>query len=327
MTRRITLVIVSVVLATLLLAGAGTLALATARASHTTEADVRSHAEQLASSMTEFLDSGAALDTAAGQAQLLQRVKFLGRLKKVLPLDDLAILTSNRRGEFNLAELPPGVVLSADDVAQLRAGNTISGRQGSLAYAVAPAAGPRGRQVLLATTRRIASGLGAAVRLFLWASLATILLAFAAAYLLGRWLGRPISDASRATHAIADGELATRVVDPPARRHDEVAELQRSINRMAGNLERSRSLEQEFLLSVSHDLRTPLTSIRGYAEAIADGKVDPTRAADVIQSESRRLERLVADLLDLAKLQSKSFTFDIATIDLSAAVHTAVAGA
>jgi two-component system sensor histidine kinase BaeS len=64
-------------------------------------------------------------------------------------------------------------------------------------------------------------------------------------------------------------------------------------------------LEQQFLLSVSHDLRTPLTSIRGYAEAIEDGAGDPKRAAAIIRSESRRLERLVADLLDLAKLQSK----------------------
>ena len=327
MTRRITLVIVGVVLATLLLAGAGTLTLATVRARHTTEADVRNHADQLAGTMTEFLDTGTELDTPAGQAQLRQRVKFLGSLRKVLPLDDLAIVVSNRQGEFNLAELPAGVTLTDAEVAALKAGSTVSGTRGRVAFAVAPAAGPRGRQFLVATTRKVDSGLGAAIRMFLWASLATILLAFAAAYLLSRWLARPIIEASRVTHAIADGDLAARVAEPTADRNDETADLQRSINRMAATLERSRSLEREFLLSVSHDLRTPLTSIRGYAEAIGDGKVDAQRAASVIHSEARRLERLVADLLDLAKLQSRSFSFDIGPMDLSAAVHTAVAGA
>ena len=68
-----------------------------------------------------------------------------------------------------------------------------------------------------------------------------------------------------------------------------------------------KGLEQQFLLSVSHDLRTPLTSIRGYAEAIADGTTPPTRQPrQVILAESRRLERLVRDLLDLAKLEAGS---------------------
>jgi len=111
-------------------------------------------------------------------------------------------------------------------------------------------------------------------------------------------------------------------MEPRANHHDELAELSRSVNGMAAALERSRSLEQQFLLSVSHDLRTPLTSIRGYAEAINDGNVDPQRAAAVIRAESARLERLVADLLDLAKLQAKSFTFHLQSVDLSAAAHT-----
>ena len=75
---------------------------------------------------------------------------------------------------------------------------------------------------------------------------------------------------------------------------------------------RSRGLEQQFLLSVSHDLRTPLTSIQGYAEAIADGAApDDRAAAGVILAESRRLERLVRDLLDLAKLEARQFSLDL----------------
>jgi two-component system sensor histidine kinase BaeS len=106
-----------------------------------------------------------------------------------------------------------------------------------------------------------------------------------------------------------------------------LAELQRSINHMADSLERGRVLEQQFLLSVSHDLRTPLTSIRGYADGIHDGHVEPSRGAAVIRQEAQRLERLVSDLLLLARLQSRSFTLDMVDLDLTAAVHTAAEGA
>jgi two-component system sensor histidine kinase BaeS len=83
---------------------------------------------------------------------------------------------------------------------------------------------------------------------------------------------------------------------------------------MASRLEATRGGERAFLLSISHDLRTPLTSIRGYAEALADGTlaeddVDARRrAAAVISNEARRLERLVRDLLDLARLDSRQFS-------------------
>ena len=86
---------------------------------------------------------------------------------------------------------------------------------------------------------------------------------------------------------------------------------------MAEVLERSKGVERQFLLSVSHDLRTPLTSIRGYAEAIADGALpDPAEGGHIILSEARRLERLVGDLLDLAKLESRSFALTLGPVDL-----------
>src|SRR5205823_14198502 len=134
---------------------------------------------------------------------------------------------------------------------------------------------------------------------------------------LGRRIARPLQEAEIATRRIAAGDLDASVpVQPGA--DEELASLARSINTMATTLARSRGLERQFLLSVSHDLRTPLTSIRGFAEAIADGAApDDRRAAEVIAAESRRLERLVGDLLDLAKLESRQFTFHSRPIDLN----------
>jgi two-component system, OmpR family, sensor kinase len=84
-------------------------------------------------------------------------------------------------------------------------------------------------------------------------------------------------------------------------------------------------------LSISHDLRTPLTSIRGYAEALADGTLDDgdpearARAASVIMAEGRRLERLVRDLLDLSRLDSRQFSLHPQPCDAAAVVGDAAA--
>ena len=327
MTRRLALVIVSVVIATLVLAGGGTFALAIVRARVSTETDLRTQTADFATNIGDFLDVGTPVDTPEAQQQLRNRVRLLARLRTVLPVDDVTVIVGNKAGEFDLAELPSGVSLTPADLASLAAGETVSGTKGRLAFAASQSTAPTGRPFVVVATRRIDAGLGAAVRLWFWAGAATILLGLGAAYLLGRRLSRPVREAAAAAHEIAAGKLSTRVPAPAADDHDELAELQRSINHMAEHLERNRTLEQQFLLSVSHDLRTPLTSIRGYSEAIEDGTVDPQRAAAIIRAESRRLERLVADLLDLAKLQSNAFTFQNVRMDMSAAVHTAVEGA
>jgi two-component system sensor histidine kinase BaeS len=147
------------------------------------------------------------------------------------------------------------------------------------------------------------------------------------AIVVSRRIVRPVRDADAAAHRIAAGELSTRLPEPPPSADDELADLVRSINAMAASLERSKALEQQFLLSVSHDLRTPLTSIQGYAEAITDGATsDPAWAASIIASESKRLDRLVRDLLDLAKLQARSFRFEMRPVDVAAVATGAVDG-
>jgi two-component system OmpR family sensor kinase len=132
---------------------------------------------------------------------------------------------------------------------------------------------------------------------------------------LARRFTRPLVAAVTATRRIADGDLDAKV---PVTEHEipEFAQLAESINTMGGNLVRARNQERQFLLSVSHELRTPLTSIRGYADAVIDGAIDdPTAAAMVIALESRRLERLVQDLLDLARLDAHRFSFDLQPVD------------
>jgi signal transduction histidine kinase len=128
------------------------------------------------------------------------------------------------------------------------------------------------------------------------------------------------------TRRIASGDLDATVEVGP---HEvpEFAQLAGSINVMGASLARARGQERQFLLSVSHELRTPLTSIRGYADAVLDGATDdPRAAAAVISAEARRLERLVQDLLDLARLDADRFTFELRDLDAAVVVRQVVGG-
>ena len=98
-----------------------------------------------------------------------------------------------------------------------------------------------------------------------------------------------------------------------------MAEVGAALNTLAGALAQSEARQREFLLSVSHDLRTPLTAITGYAESLADGVVPAEQAPEVggvILNESRRLGRLVADLLDLARLDAQDVRIEFQAVDL-----------
>src|SRR5205807_5592660 len=104
----------------------------------------------------------------------------------------------------------------------------------------------------------------------------------------------------------------------------ELATLATAFNDLAKQLSRAREAERSFLLSVSHELKTPLTAIRGYAEAVEDGAIDPREAATTVAQEARRLERLVHDLLDLARMNRTDFNILNTEIDLAEVADDAV---
>jgi signal transduction histidine kinase len=223
------------------------------------------------------------------------------------------------------ANIPAG--LSADDldVETLREGRVVKGTKGDLVFAAAPA--DRGDDLMaVVLTRRLDRTPDAVGPWFFVLVLLTALGAAAVAANLGRRLTRPLREAQSATGRIAAGDLTARVPEH-ASDGEELAGLARSINAMAEGLERSRRLERQFLLSVSHDLRTPLTSIRGFADALAEGKApDPAHAAGIISAEARRLERLVGDLLELAKLDARRFSLDVRSTDVAEVVTDTAEG-
>jgi len=153
------------------------------------------------------------------------------------------------------------------------------------------------------------------------AALAGSALAAVVAFLLARRIARPVRRVAGAARSLASGTHPDPVpVEGPA----ELATLATAFNELAAQLARAREAERNFLLSVSHELKTPLTAIRGYAEALEDGAVDPREAAATLSLEAARLERLVGDLLDLARMNRTDFSVHPSEIDLAEVAEDAV---
>ena len=154
------------------------------------------------------------------------------------------------------------------------------------------------------------------------AALATAALAALAAFLLARAISRPVRRVAEATRGLARATGQPPLV--PVAGPRELALLAESFNELAVELAKAREAERAFLLSVSHELKTPLTAIRGYAEGLHEGVLPADEAAATIANESRRLERLVGDLLDLARMRKAEFSVRREPVDLAEVAAVAV---
>jgi two-component system sensor histidine kinase BaeS len=328
MRRRLVLAICGMVVAALVVAGLGTLALGRLNAQDSTKHDLERQASALAQVFSEFGDSGT------GRTAPRLATARLRQIASTLKLADVGFLVAGPDQQFR-GDLPAGVSAERLHTDRLLQGQIVSGVSHGIVYAAAPGSFdrplPNGQtervgSFAVVLTSQASSVTGPAVRWFLLAAIGTVLVGVLVAYWLSRTLTKPIAEAQAATHRIAAGDLAVRVPEPAAAATDELADLSRSINTMARELERSRGLERQFLMSVSHDLRTPMSSIQGYAEALTDGAIEPDRAGEVILAESKRLDRLVTDLLLLSRLEARSFTLDVGTVDAGRIVQAAVQG-
>lgn len=352
MTRRITLVMVAVVAATLLIAGLITVGVTQVRATTVTEErlvrqldglTLQSAAlQQLADRLEALRDrlpnrAGSRRDTEGCPVLALRRALQLRDAACVLVGPDGAVVPApgyeppaGLPEHLDPTALASGAVLHGSHRGVVWAARGLteratSGNDGSGTGSGGTGNGGSGNGDLptIVFTQDVTSELQPVRRWLVLAAVVTLGLGVAAAVALGRRLTRPLAAAQAATARIAAGDLSARV--PEQSGADELSELGRSINQMAVSLERSRSLEQQFLLSVSHDLRTPLTSIKGYAEALADGTLDDVgKGAAVIRQEAARLERLVGDLLELARLESRQFGLETRVLDLAAVGRRAV---
>jgi two-component system sensor histidine kinase BaeS len=166
----------------------------------------------------------------------------------------------------------------------------------------------------------------ALIERLLLAFAAGLVVAAAFAWYLSRRITTPVLQLSAAADQVAAGNYD---VDVPAAGAGEIGELADRFGQMAHRLAEAEALERNFLMSVSHELRTPLTAIRGHVEALREGVVtdEELRVASltVIAAEAERLERLVGDVLDLAKLDAHRFTVLQEEVDMGRLVDNAYA--
>ncbi len=222
-------------------------------------------------------------------------------------------------------------VLRASDVTRVAGGRAVSTtrRAGAGTYLVEGRPTSAGQGVLLVQEAERASG-DVSRRLagrVAFAAVVGAAVAVAAGASLAWWVSRPLRAAAGAVGRLRSGHRDVRVrVEGP----QEAAVLAAAVNDLADDLARSEAREREFLLSVSHDLRTPLTAVTGAAEALADGVVeDPAevrRYGALVAEQARRLDRMVQDLLDLARLGAHDLPLDLLPVDLDALVRMTADG-
>ena len=158
-------------------------------------------------------------------------------------------------------------------------------------------------------------------RIFLLSVCFVVFVALIFIYMLSNRLTKPIKEINNAAKSIAGGDFARRVsVDA----ENEIGELGETFNKMATSIEQLENMRRSFVANVSHELRTPMTTITGFVEGIMDGTIPPEKHQQyltIVLDESKRLSRLVTDLLDLSKMEQGKFTLDIREFDINEMVR------
>jgi two-component system sensor histidine kinase BaeS len=269
----------------------------------------------------------ATLEGLAHQADVLtaREVIAIAPLAHLKPLNQTVLKKQQEQavGINNLRRPTP--YLPGDLLGRVRKGEDVNGtvRIHGTEYFIAARKIGTGRKALVLLRPR-SRGNSAFYPFFvglLIAAGAGIALAALAAFLLARRIVRPVRRVVDATRRLAEDRDPEPV---PIEGAYEIASLARAFNEMAEQLARARAAEKQFLLSVSHELKTPLTAIRGYAEGVADGAFDMDEAVTTISVEAARLERLVRDLLDLARMNRTDFSIHREEIDLATIAREAV---
>ena len=277
----------------------------------------------------ELARTAQAVANEAGDDLVLEPARFR-QLRRVLEATGDLLATVGPAGRALSDSTEAQAVADAIDLRPVLAGQTLRGfvevDNIRYAYVVIPRLVAGRRALLSGVVVAKSAGVGWApilARVLLGAGIAAMLGALVAT-LLARRLARPVQQVATATTRVAAGDLDARV---PVEGSDELADLARSFNSMAEALDEARRREGEFLSSVSHELRTPITAIRGYVEALDEGAVRDhagrAEALRVIKTETARLERLVADVVDLARVGSQGFNVQLRDADLAQVLREA----
>lgn len=227
---------------------------------------------------------------------------------------------------------PPAPTPGPDSLPAVRQARLPSGQRVSYASVPVPEQalteeGPRPGYLVLVRPEREVSGQW---RGLLWpialVGATAVALSSLAALALARTITRPLEDLTAATDRVAQGDYAVRVEVPGK---DEVSRLATAFNAMSRQVGEVQRRQRDFVANVSHDLRTPLTTIRGFTGALLDGTASTAdqrrHAAEAIDVAAARMDTLVTTLVDLARLEGGKVTLDLRPTPLADVIDQVLA--
>lgn len=268
-------------------------------------------------------------------------------LQNVSPerLDDRLASIAEVNG-IRIVRLSPGNDILFDSGGQLQPGTTLdlggqirreAGQQGSFVdqsgtiwlYAITPPTSAPDETRIVFATRRPRTPIrnlirdNTVLRPVVQAGFIGLVMAIVLALLISNWIARPLNRVAGAAHAIASGDYGHRA---PAEGPREVKEVAQAFNDMAEKVQRTQKTQRDFLANATHELKTPLTSIQGYSQAILDGATpQPQQAAQVIYDEAGRMRRLVEDLLALSRIESGQAPFRLERVEVGNLLNAVLA--
>ncbi|NMM99542.1 integral membrane sensor signal transduction histidine kinase [Bifidobacterium sp. DSM 109958] len=146
----------------------------------------------------------------------------------------------------------------------------------------------------------------------------TLAVALGITYAFSRGMTAPLRQIRDAAEAMAAGDYTVRVDEDATRRNDEIGQLARSFNEMAGELQHADQMRRDMVANVSHELRTPVSALQAMVENMADGVTDPTPAnLEGILNQTHRLSDLIAFLLDLSRMEAGAASLNVERFDFA----------
>jgi two-component system, OmpR family, sensor kinase len=283
---------------------------------------------------SECFNEPAALTNVGTCVRLADPGVFMARLEtSVVPSlngDRILLLDRQRRVQFDSAGTALQQVIAIQPSKRIanvaEAQPTLDGQTYMAAAAAIPVArDPIGAAYVLvarAQSSVTAAAAGELAPRLLLAGGVALLVALVLVLLLSRSVTRPLTALAGAAEDIAAGNYSRRV---GIRGPDEIGLLGASFDRMAEAVEKARRVQRDFLANVSHELKTPLTSLIGFSQALIDGSLktdaEQRRAAEIVHEESERVLRMAQELLDLARVEAGTISMHVTAVDLAGQIE------
>ncbi len=281
-------------------------------------AGVHEFTDEINRAVTPMISEGQCLDISLVNEGLV----YIGGLEYIAgctlhtePVDSIWSSATERSSKNNMLLLQLRMAAAEEGELAL----VVAGRNGMRQYVVGRLIPQEGAVLLLsANLERIYQAVKIIQRQIVFVSVVMFSISLLMAWAFSRWFTKPITALSDAAMRMAHGDYSVQV---PVTQKDEIGALTRDFNTMAREVNRADAMQKDILANVSHDLRTPLTLIKGYAETIRDlnGNDKEKRDAqlNIIISESDRLSALVGSVMELSRLDAGTEKFAPVTFDIS----------